>query len=162
MITLLITQWRPNIGIDHHQITHIIIPLINHLSNFVTIYNSNQIWSINARMRTRQLNKVFEGKRRQQKGFMSFHLNTVVHVQTFLCNKSWQGSFVYFWCSFSSDLCEVSCLGDRGKNLLLFGDSSPRNSNVSALVCLCVPLATTVLKLWTVKFLDWRTSEGLL
>ena len=33
--------WRPNIGIDHHQIAHIIIWLISNLSKFVTIYNSS-------------------------------------------------------------------------------------------------------------------------
>lgn len=33
--------WRPNIGIDHHQIAHIIIWLISNLSKFVTIFNSS-------------------------------------------------------------------------------------------------------------------------
>ena len=52
------------------------------------------------------------------------------------------------------------CKPRRGN---IFGcDSSPRSPNVSMSVCLCVTLATTVLKIWTLKFLDWRNSEGLL
>ena len=43
-------RWRPNIGIDHHQIAHIIIALISNLSKFVTIYNSSnrfiRLWEV--------------------------------------------------------------------------------------------------------------------